>query len=66
MMNEAGKAPRPSRHLPDLPEQPPRLTLISRKPITATDKEMDINPRSRSARLRVAERTDAPLLHEVA
>ena len=66
MMNEAGKAPRPSRHLPDLPEHPPRLELITRKPITATEREMEINPRSRSARLRVAQRTDAPLWDEVA
>ena len=66
MINEAGKGPRPSRHLPDLPEHPPRLELITRKPITASKEEMEINPRSRSARLRVATRTDAPLLDEVA
>ena len=66
IMNEAGKAPRPSRHLPDLEEHPPRLKMITRKPIIPSDDEMHQNPRSRSARLRIAERTDAPLLDEVA
>lgn len=66
IMNEAGKAPRPSRHLPDLEEHPPRLKVITRKPIIPSDDEMHRNPRSRSARLRIAERTDAPLLDEVA
>lgn len=32
------------------------LRLISRKPITATTEELEANPRSRSAKLRVAER----------
>jgi len=31
---------------------------VTRKPIVATDAEIEVNPRSRSARLRVAERTD--------
>jgi 16S rRNA (cytosine1402-N4)-methyltransferase len=66
IMNEAGRAPRPSRHLPDQVEHPPRLKMITRKPIIPSDDEMHRNPRSRSARLRVAERTDAPLLDEVA
>ncbi len=35
----------------------PRLQLISRKPIAAGPAELEENPRSRSARLRVAERT---------
>jgi 16S rRNA (cytosine1402-N4)-methyltransferase len=33
--------------------------LDSRKPITAEEEETDRNPRSRSAKLRAAERTDA-------
>ena len=66
IMNEAGKAPRPSRHVPDVPEHAPRLNMITRKPITPSEDEMNQNPRSRSSRLRVAERTDAPLLAEVA
>ncbi|MFT5523826.1 MAG: 16S rRNA (cytosine1402-N4)-methyltransferase [Pirellulaceae bacterium] len=33
-----------------------RLEVISRKPIRPTDEEIDVNPRSRSAKLRVASR----------
>ena len=32
------------------------LKIITKKPLTASDKEATINPRSRSAKLRVAER----------
>ena len=34
----------------------PKVKLISRKPITATDEELEVNPRSRSAKLRVCEK----------
>ena len=34
----------------------PRLKLVSRKPITANDMELEHNPRARSAKLRVAEK----------
>lgn len=34
----------------------PRLKIITRKPITATDEEVERNPRARSAKLRIAER----------
>ena len=34
----------------------PQVKLISRKPITATQEELEINPRSRSAKLRVCEK----------
>ena len=34
----------------------PKVKLISRKPIVATDEELEINPRSRSAKLRVCEK----------
>ncbi|MCS6880605.1 MAG: 16S rRNA (cytosine(1402)-N(4))-methyltransferase RsmH [Oscillochloridaceae bacterium] len=37
-------------------ERPPRLTIITRKPIEAAPSEVAANPRARSARLRVAER----------
>ena len=33
-----------------------RLTALMRKPITPDQRELDLNPRSRSAKLRVAER----------
>jgi 16S rRNA (cytosine1402-N4)-methyltransferase len=34
----------------------PRLTVLTKKPLTATAQEVTVNPRARSAKLRVAER----------
>ena len=34
----------------------PRVKLVSRKPITASEEELEVNPRSRSAKLRVCEK----------
>jgi 16S rRNA (cytosine1402-N4)-methyltransferase len=34
----------------------PRLTVLTKKPVTATARELAVNPRARSAKLRVAER----------
>ena len=34
----------------------PRLTVLTKKPVTATAREVAVNPRARSAKLRVAER----------
>ena len=68
LADRSGAKARPSRHLPDVGnEAPPTFTLTPRKPIPPTDAEIGINPRSRSAKLRVAQRTNAPaLLQEVA
>ncbi|NJL33444.1 MAG: 16S rRNA (cytosine(1402)-N(4))-methyltransferase, partial [Chloroflexaceae bacterium] len=38
------------------PERPVRLRIITKKPVEASASEVQANPRSRSARLRVAER----------
>lgn len=38
----------------------PRLRILTRKPITPSDEELAVNPRSRSAKLRAAQRLDAP------
>ena len=54
---ELGK-PRP-RNLPPEPGWMPTWSVLTRKPIVADDIEVDENPRSRSAKLRAAER--APL-----
>ena len=35
-----------------------RYRLLTKKPVTASAEEMDRNPRSRSAKMRAAERTD--------
>ena len=34
----------------------PKVRVVNKKPITATDDELEVNPRSRSAKLRVAEK----------
>ena len=34
----------------------PKVKNVNKKPITASDEELEINPRSRSAKLRVAEK----------
>ena len=52
-----------SRHAPDRPARAPQFTQAVRKAIGPDDAELAANPRARSARLRVAERTDAPPGH---
>jgi len=36
----------------------PKMDLVTRKPIVAGAEELEYNPRARSAKLRVAERTE--------
>jgi 16S rRNA (cytosine1402-N4)-methyltransferase len=57
----SGTAPAPSgpRPLPvsePVPDEPPLVRLITRKPIRPTDVELDANPRASSVRLRAVER----------
>ena len=52
-----------SRHAPDRPERTPQFTQPTRKAIGPDADEIADNPRARSARLRVAVRTDAPPGH---
>ncbi|WP_417728070.1 16S rRNA (cytosine(1402)-N(4))-methyltransferase RsmH [Roseovarius sp.] len=47
-----------SRHAPEIAREEPQFILKSRKAIGPDDEELAENPRSRSARLRVAVRTD--------
>lgn len=57
-----------SRHMPANDSKPPEPTfrLLTRKPQIPSAEEARTNPRARSAKLRVAERTDAPVLKEYA
>ncbi|MCY1126071.1 16S rRNA (cytosine(1402)-N(4))-methyltransferase RsmH [Frigidibacter sp. RF13] len=49
-----------SRHAPARAEARPAFTMITRKAVGPDDSELAANPRSRSAKLRVGQRTDAP------
>jgi len=62
LKSRSGQGDRGSRHLPEVPgaERPPSFRLIKRGVFKPSAGEMARNPRSRSAKLRVAERTDAP------
>lgn len=59
-MVERSKTGGGSRHLPEISQDRPRFTLVNKRPIIAGGDEVSANPRARSAKLRVAERTDAP------
>ncbi len=48
-----------SRYAPETAERQPQFTLTSRKAIAPDAEELAANPRSRSAKLRIAIRTDA-------
>jgi 16S rRNA (cytosine1402-N4)-methyltransferase len=49
-----------SRHLPEVKPEAATFRTLTRRPLTPDDVEIVDNPRARSAKLRAAERTDAP------
>lgn len=63
-LNERAKpAPSPSRHLPDmvgsLSQNRLSFSLVTKKPVLPSEHELQINPRSRSAKMRVGIRRAA-------
>ena len=59
-------AARPSRHRPDVGGPAPTFELLSRKAILPIEAERIKNSRARSAKLRIARRTDAPRSNGIA
>ena len=61
LTERSGRASRGSRHAPaEAPSREPTFRMSGKQPLMPQQEEVRANPRSRSARLRSAERTTAP------
>jgi 16S rRNA (cytosine1402-N4)-methyltransferase len=49
-----------SRHAPEVERAAPTFSVLTKRPVAADEEEVERNPRARSAKLRAAERTNAP------
>ncbi len=58
-LSERGRVSAGSRHQPEIVQAAPSFSILTRKPVIADDSEVSRNPRSRSAKLRAAQRTAA-------
>ncbi|MGX9357357.1 16S rRNA (cytosine(1402)-N(4))-methyltransferase RsmH [Roseobacteraceae bacterium S113] len=63
LQHHAGRMGNANRYAPEAQTQPAQFELITRKAVGPDADELSLNPRARSARLRVARRTDAPPRH---
>jgi 16S rRNA (cytosine1402-N4)-methyltransferase len=58
--SRSGRTANANRYAPELAQEKPAFEMVEKKAIGPDDQELAENPRSRSAKLRVARRTDAP------